>query len=172
MNSLLYFKMTFGQRRARDLPKNLDLYVYEEMHSWLRHKPTMHPSHFWDLLNPTDANFKAPSRGLEDDQNEEDSRGEAYLTSYASAAAFDAAQDNFSKGDCIPEELQASPRDAKNIGVFPAPVPPTASSVHIRRGGSTSPATILQQCMNAVDLNDPPPAFPSPGGTTAGLLRS
>ena len=72
-NSLLYFEMTFGQRRARELPKNLDLYVYEEMHSWLRHKPTIYPPHFRDLLSPQDGNFKSPTLGVVEEQKEEDS---------------------------------------------------------------------------------------------------
>jgi hypothetical protein len=31
-NSMLYFELTFGQRRERNLPKNFDSYVYQEMH--------------------------------------------------------------------------------------------------------------------------------------------
>ena len=141
--------MTFGQRRSQELPKNLNMYVYEEMHSWLRHKPTMHRPHFQDLLSPHNANFKAPNRGVEEKENEEDSRGEAYLIAYASVAAFDVAQDAFSEGDCIPKEVEASPGDGQNVGVLPSAVPPTASSIHIQKSGSTSPATVLLHRMNA-----------------------
>jgi hypothetical protein len=34
------------------LPKNFDQYVYQEMHEWLKYKPTMTPPHFRDLINP------------------------------------------------------------------------------------------------------------------------
>jgi hypothetical protein len=60
---MAYFEMSFAQRRSKELPKNFDVYIYEEMHMWLRHQPTMHPPHFWDLLNPSDGNFRSPSLG-------------------------------------------------------------------------------------------------------------
>jgi hypothetical protein len=60
VNSMLYFEMTFGERRTRTLPKNFDPHVYSEMHAWLKHKPTMIPPHFRDLFSPSDGNYIAP----------------------------------------------------------------------------------------------------------------
>jgi hypothetical protein len=85
-NSLAFFEMSFGERRKRELSKIFDPYVYEEMHTWLRHKPTMNLLHFRDLLNPLNSNFHPPNYGLDDLHASEDSRGESALHAYASAA--------------------------------------------------------------------------------------
>ena len=61
INSLLYFELYYSQRQERSLPIFFDLYVYINMHKWLRHKPTMHPPHFRDLMHPKDGNYKPPS---------------------------------------------------------------------------------------------------------------
>jgi hypothetical protein len=69
VNSILYFEMIFGERRNRTLPKKIDPYVYSEMHALLKHKPTMTPLHFWDLLSPINGNYNAPRVTEEMDQS-------------------------------------------------------------------------------------------------------
>jgi hypothetical protein len=61
VNSTLYFEMNFVERKEKALPKNFDHYVYRDMHDWLRHKPTMTPLHFCDLMSPTDGNYCLPT---------------------------------------------------------------------------------------------------------------
>ena len=43
INFMLYFEMTFGEKKARTLLKNFDSYIYREMHEWLKFKPTINP---------------------------------------------------------------------------------------------------------------------------------
>jgi hypothetical protein len=124
--------MTFGHRRSRELPKNFDLHVYNEMHSWLRHKPTINPPHFRDLMKPADGNFN-PQRGLDDFPNGgEDSRGDAPLHVYIEAAAVDAAVDSFSDCDPFLVEVDGSASINKTIPTFPSPPPNTSLAVDFR----------------------------------------
>ena len=88
MNNMAYFEMSFGERRQKELPRNVDLYVYDEMHTLLRHKPMMNPPHFRDLLYPSDGNFRRPSRNMDNfTSGGEESQGEATLHAYSSAVA-------------------------------------------------------------------------------------
>jgi hypothetical protein len=159
---MVYFEMTFAQRRAKELPKNLDILVFEEMHTWLRHKPTMHPPHFRDLFNPSDGNFIPPSRTPKEIHSGDESRGEAFLHTYASFAAYDAVSDSFSESDNIPEEVDASPGVRQNEPGFCSPPPQTASVVHVGSWTIGSPAQQFVQRMPFMDLNDPASASPSP----------
>jgi hypothetical protein len=59
-NSIAYFELSFSKRREKNLPKNFDPYVYNDMHDWLRHKPTMNPPHFRDFMHPKDGNYILP----------------------------------------------------------------------------------------------------------------
>lgn len=115
--------MSFGERRKRKLPKIFDPYVYEEIYTWLRHKPTMNPLHFRDLLNPLDSNFRPPSRNLDDLPASEDSRGEPALHAYASAAAYDAAADSMSKQEPLTDDTEASAGGNQNFPMFPSLAP-------------------------------------------------
>jgi hypothetical protein len=121
-NSMSYFEMSYGERRSKELPKKLDLYVYEDMHTWLRHKPSMNPPHFRDLLNPNDGNFRTAPIAQEDFCSGETSGEEEAFNAYASVAAFDAAADAISDSDAVPEEVEVSvgakqpvPRDFTTI---------------------------------------------------------
>jgi hypothetical protein len=57
VNSMLYFEMSFRERKDKTLSKFFYPYVYRDMHEWLKHKSTMNPPHFWDLMNPRDGNY-------------------------------------------------------------------------------------------------------------------
>ena len=67
------------------------------------------------------------------------------------------------------KEVDASPGSEQNVGIFPSTVLPIASSIHIQSNGSTFPTTILLHRMNAVDLNNLTPEFPSPRDKSARL---
>jgi hypothetical protein len=129
---MAYFEMDFSERKNKELPRNFDPYVYNEMHTWLRHKPKMNPPHFRDLLNPTDGNFEPPTGGFENfNSRGQDSREEPTLHAY-SAAAFDATADSLSEYDHIPEEVDGSAGINNTAEAFPSPPPNTSSAVHLR----------------------------------------
>ena len=133
VNSMTYFEMSFGKRRQKELPKNFDPYVYDEMHTWLRHKPTMNPPHFRDLLHPSNGNFRPPSRNMEDfTSGGEESQGEAVLHAYLSATAYDTATDSKSVCDPVPEEHDGSAGVNNTVLAFPSPPSHTSSIAHIR----------------------------------------
>ena len=52
-----YFIMIVTTMTARSLPTNFDLHIYCEMYEWLKHKPTMIPPHFRNLMNSDDSNL-------------------------------------------------------------------------------------------------------------------
>jgi hypothetical protein len=105
-NSMVYFELTFGQRREKTLPKTFDLYVYKGMHDWLKHKPTMMPPYFKDLMNPNDHNY-SPQWGLVHGSSERSgksfipkmSSSDSALHAYACVAIHDAATDSFDTCD-------------------------------------------------------------------------
>ena len=80
---MVYFEVTYGEHRTKELPMNFDLYEYKEMHTWLWHKPTMNP--------PT----------------MEDSKEEHLLNAYASAIAYNAAADSLSECEPCTEDREA-----------------------------------------------------------------
>ena len=59
-NSETYFSITKAARRVSTLPTNFDLFVYHDVHEWLKNKPTMTPLHFQDLLHLDNGNFQSP----------------------------------------------------------------------------------------------------------------
>jgi hypothetical protein len=117
------------------LPKNFDVYVYEEMNSWLRYKPTMALPHFRDLMHPNDCNYRPMSVSVEDLTSGDESMRDAAVHTYSNAAASAAAS------DCnpIPEEVDASAGGNQNVHTFPSPPPPTASAEYLQQWPSTSP---------------------------------
>ena len=103
---MMYFEMTSGQGRGKELPKKFDFYVYKKIYTLLQHKPTINPLHIRDLLSPNDGNFRAPLGGLEGHQSAKDSRGS--LNAYASTMAFDVAANSFFEDDYMPKEIDGS----------------------------------------------------------------
>jgi hypothetical protein len=98
INSMVYFELTFGERRKKTLSKNFDQYVYQEMHEWLKYKPMMTPPHFRDLMNPNDGNYRPPREeedvhedGLEPLPRSLVLETDPSFEAYASVAAYDAA---------------------------------------------------------------------------------
>jgi hypothetical protein len=138
-NSMLYFDLSFAERRDRVLPKNFDAFVYREMHEWLRHKPTMNPPHFRDLLHPDDGNLRAAAEEnvpevqspAVDEQHRP--RSDSTLHAYTSVAAYDFAADSYDEWDNPAEETHASGGGNDMQSTFPSPVPLTASSVQRSR---------------------------------------
>lgn len=78
-NNMAYSNMSFGQQKNKELPKNFDIYIYEEMNNWLRYKPTMAPPHFRDLLHPNECNYKPMNVSIEDLTNRDKSMGDAIV---------------------------------------------------------------------------------------------
>jgi hypothetical protein len=138
-NSMAYFDMSFGQRRSKELPKNFDVYIYEEMNSWLRYKPTMALPHFQDLLHPNDCNYRPMSVSVEDLTNGDESMGDAVVHAYSNATAFDAAAVAASDCNPIPKEVDALVGGNPNVHMFPSPPPPTTFAVYLRQWPDTSP---------------------------------
>jgi hypothetical protein len=137
-NSLLYFELTSAERREKTLPKNFDSHVYAEMHDWLKHKPTMAPPHFRDLLNPSDGNFRPPPSRAEEVVGGGDKRSipdrtaaDATLNQYSSAAAYDSV-DSVDDVDDVPADTEHSvPRTVHVPDVmFRFAVPPHVHPPH------------------------------------------
>jgi hypothetical protein len=100
MNSMAYFEFTYSQRREKNLPKNFDPYVYNDMHTWLKHKSTMNPPHFRDLMHPRDGNYIPPTDENEVEHDDADAHSSqtsklaGTLNAYANAAKYDAVLDS------------------------------------------------------------------------------
>lgn len=90
----------------------------------MRHKPTMHPPHFWDLLNPSDGNFRFPSLGNKEFTTAgEGGHEDDDLHTYYFAAAFDAIVESFAKKNLVSEEVLGSPGAHRTILTFSSPPP-------------------------------------------------
>jgi hypothetical protein len=119
------------------LPKNFDAYVYQEMHEWLRHKPTMNPPHIQDLLHPYDGNLRAtPEEHLPDVESprveeQQCSRSDAAFHTYTSAPAYDFTADSFNDCDDLPEETEESGGGNQTRSIFIAsPIASTYSATY------------------------------------------
>jgi hypothetical protein len=126
------------------------------MHEWLKHKPTMHPSHFRDLLHPNDGNFIPPSGSNHIVSEEKDidpepqqSWSEAAFHAYAAVATHDAT-DSVDESEEVPQETHASKGGNQTRMAFPSPPPALASTVNF--------TSWLQVCL--VDLNSSAPSSP------------
>jgi hypothetical protein len=149
-NSMAYFELTVSQRRNKNLPKHFDPYVFTDMHDWLRHKPTMNPPHFRDLMHPSDGNYVPPLGSPElytDDVDTPSSQlnpPDCTLHSYSSAAAYDATADSEDCDD-VPDEAVASPAGNQTSPVFPSPPPLSSSAATfgiLRKDGPPSPSPL------------------------------
>jgi hypothetical protein len=129
VNSTVYFEMSFRERKKKNLPKNFDHYVYRDMHEWLKHKLTMNPPHFRDLLSPSDGNYRAPpvtAEGVPLDANLQPHPlpkppSTSPLHAYNSAAAYDVAAEEVQDGSDTPQETKVSPEGNQTMPTFPTP---------------------------------------------------
>jgi hypothetical protein len=179
MNSMVYFELSFAQRRERTLSKNFDMYVYRDMNEWLKHKPTMMPPHFRDLLNPNDHNF-IPPNGAQDGNIEDYgksplsgmSSSEPTLHAYASAAAHEAATESSDTWEEGPQETEATLEGNQTLPSFPTGPPLSRSAATFQQyiGGVS---TRLPP-MPIVDLNYSAPASPitAPGQPSSPLPQT
>ena len=126
-NSEAYFMMTVAARRVRSLPTNFDLYLYHEMHEWLKHKPTMTPPHFRDLMNPDDHNFQPAFRNapidLEEASVDQVPLDNSTVHAYTSATAHDSVIDCGEDSGMHPVESEALPTTKEVHSSFPTPPP-------------------------------------------------
>jgi hypothetical protein len=168
VNSMLYFEMTFGERRNRTLPKKFDAHVYSEMHEWLKHKPTMTPPHFRDLLSPNDGNYMDPPATEEVGNNNMDKHcpvqdqpiAEAALHAHGSAAAYDACAEAMEECDNTPEETTASEGGNQTLPSHPTPPLPTASTVNFFQWNGSAQSAPSTPHVSPMDLNGSAPTSP------------
>jgi hypothetical protein len=169
VNSMLYFEMTFGEKRTRTLPKNFDQHVYSEMHDWLKHKPTITPPHFRDLMSPTDGNYMAPP--VTEDMGQSDLDKQPSLQdlppsfeAYGSAAAYDARTDTIEEDDNTPEETTASAGGNQTLPNHPPAPPQTASTATFFPWNATVQSGPSSQSLPPMDVNGRASSSPIPGG--------
>ena len=147
---MLYFEMSFRERKDRTLPKNFDSFVYWDMHEWLKYKPTMNPPHLRDLMSPTDGNYNillvSADTGTGGAAKDCDMDSSPTLQAYSSAAAYDAAQ-NMEDSEDTAQETDGSGNGNQTLPTFPKPPPPSSSAATFfsmptaSTGASHSPAS-------------------------------
>jgi hypothetical protein len=163
---MLYFELSFRERKEKTLPKNFDAYVYNEMHERLWHKPTMIPPYFRDLMNPNDRNYMH----MEDSDyvNMEDTSKVGVLDSssfnptlqvYAGAAASDAV-DSSEYGDDSPQETEAFARRNKLVPTVTTGHAYSASTATLRAWQSESSFLPPTGPQFQMDLNSATPTSP------------
>jgi hypothetical protein len=169
VNSMLYFEMSFRERKDKILPKNFDQYVYIEMHDWLKHKPTMNPPHFRGLLSPTNANYMIPPISAETGNGVplKDSASDGVLHTtglhaYSSAATYDVAVHVLDDSEETPHETEASDNGNRTVPSFPSPRPPSASAATFHAFRTCHSAGHSRVQVNAADLNAMGTATPGP----------
>ena len=117
--------MIVTARRARSLPTNFDLYVYREMHEWLKHKPTMTPPHFHDLINPNDRNLQPPFQSapinLEEASADQVPLDNSTVHAYTSTTAYDSIANCEEDSSMHPIESQTLPIVNEVHSSFPSP---------------------------------------------------
>jgi hypothetical protein len=170
VNSTLYFEMSFRERKEKALPKNFDQYVYRDMHEWLKHKPTMTPPHFRDLLSPTDGNYTLPTileYGTGDFLNhsglKERSLPTSPLQAYSSAAAYDAAAEVLEDSEDVPGETEVLVAGNQTVPVVRSPPPTTYSTANFGGRPTGNPAVPPWTELPSMDLNATMPTSPVPG---------